>query len=329
MRSIWNGSRLGSTGTRTGLVARWRWRLMAGLMAGLVTPLAALGLATAFATAAYAAPPPPGPGITPGAAMAGTGSPVDLFYTAIDGTVWTGPAGGTPGPFSQVSNGKLSSGPAAIVAGGTEYVFGQADHQLWYANSGPHGSWTNWISLGGIITSKPGAVFRGPSAQDYSAYARGNDGAVWARDHSTAGWGPWHSLGGNLLTGVGPAAAFISGTYVLVVGIDKQLYVQHVGVTGFTKAGGQTTAAPALAAISIALVGFVRGTDSVGYYHRFLNTSPGWNKMGGVFNSGLTAVGAGSTTYTFGLGTDNQVYRNIGTWTSYPPTFSGWTKVTG
>jgi hypothetical protein len=326
MRSIWNGSRPASSGKRARLAARRRWRLVAGL----VTPLAAMGLATAFATAAYAAPPAPSPGITPGAATAGAGGPVDLFYTATDGTVWTGPAGGTPGPFTQVSNGRLTSGPSAIVAGGTEYVFGQAsDHALWWASSGPHGSWTNWSSLGGNITSKPGAVFRGPSAQDYSVYARGTDGAVWARDHSTAGWGGWHSIGGNLLTGVGPAAAYISGTYVLVVGIDKQLYIQHVGVTGFTKAGGQTTAAPALAAISGALVGFVRGTDSVGYYHRFLNTSPGWNKMGGVFNSGLTAVGVGSTTYTFGLGTDNQVYRNIGTWTSYPPTFSGWAKVTG
>jgi hypothetical protein len=160
-------------------------------------------------------------------------------------------------------------------------------------------------------------------------YARGTDGAVWARDHTTAGWGAWHSIGGNVLAGTGPAAAFLNGTFVLVVGTNKQLYISQVGVTGFTAAGGQTTADPGLTAITGALVGVVRGTDNHGYYHRFLSTSPGWNAMGGSFGSGLTAVAVGATTYTFGLRTDSQVYRSIGTWTAYPPTLSGWTKVTG
>ena len=78
-----------------------------------------------------------------------------------------------------------------------------------------------------------------------------------------------------------------------------------------------------------ALVGFARGTDNVGYYHRFLSTSPGWHSMAGVLSTGVAAAAAGSFTYTFGLGPDSQVYRNIGTWTTYPPKFTGWTKVTG
>jgi hypothetical protein len=292
-------------------------------------PLAALGLATAFATAAYAAPPPPAPGVVPGAAAESTGA-IDLFYTATDNTVWTAEASGTPGMLNQVSNGKLISGVSAFAEGTDVYAFGEAsDHAVWWAFRGVHGAWTNWSSLGGNVTSKPGAVFRGPSSDDYSVYARGTDGAVWARDHTTAGWGAWHSVGGNLLAGTGPAAAFLNGTFVLVVGTNKQLYIAQVGVSGFSAAGGQTTADPGLTAITGALVGVVRGTDNHGYYHRFLSTSPGWNAMGGSFGSGLTAVALGSTTYTFGLGTDDQVYRSIGTWTTYPPKLSGWTKVTG
>jgi hypothetical protein len=35
------------------------------------------------------------------------------------------------------------------------------------------------------------------------------------------------------------------------------------------------------------------------------------------------------TTYTMGLGTDNQVYETNGNWASNPPSFSGWTMQTG
>ncbi len=51
--------------------------------------------------------------------------------------------------------------------------------------------------------------------------------------------------------------------------------------------------------------------------------------MAGVLSSGVAAAAAGSFTYTFGLGPGTQVYRNIGTWTTYPPKLTGWTKVTG
>ncbi|MGE5285718.1 MAG: hypothetical protein ACM3ML_00640 [Micromonosporaceae bacterium] len=37
------------------------------------------------------------------------------------------------------------------------------------------------------------------------------------------------------------------------------------------------------------LVGFVRGVNNVGHYHRFLASSPGWHSMGGRLTSGLAA----------------------------------------
>lgn len=284
------------------------------------------------AAAAQVTPPPPAPGVAPSTAVAETN--VMLFYTATDGSVWLRNL--TNRQYS-TAGGRLVGAPSAIAEGTSIFVFGRGtDNQLWVNACNLSGSCGSWMPLGGTLTSKPGAVLRGTGVADYSVYARGADGAVWGRDHSSSGWSAWHSLGGQLLAGLGPSAAQLGGTYVLVVGTNHQLYITEAGVTGFTPAGGQTTASPALTAIGSvngtppALIGFARGTDNVGYYHRFLSTSPGWHTMGGRLTSGLAvstqsaAIAPTPTTFTFGLGTDNRIYENAGTWGLYPPSFTGW-----
>lgn len=297
----------------------------------LLVPLAGAGLAAALAAgpASAATAPPPAPGVAPGSTV--VGSTVVTFYTASDGSVWmknllTGaytPAGG-----------HVIAAPSAITSGASAIVFGVGtDNQMWMNSCNLSGSCGSWQPLGGDLFSKPGAVFQGPNVADYSVYGSGLDGAVWGRTHTTAGWGAWSSLGGDLLNGTGPSAAYLGGTYVLAVGTNHQLYIAQAGVTGFVPVGGATTGSPALTAIPAstgapaALVGFARGTDNVGYYHRFLSNSPGWHSMGGNLSSGLSAspgTGAGATTLTFGLGTDSQIYESAGTWNGYPPVFSGW-----
>ena len=298
-------------------------RLAAVLASAGVVSLAAI----LPATAASAAPPPPAKGISPSVSAAT--SAVSLFYTAADGTVWTASAAGTPGTATQVSNGKVAGAVSAITAGTSTIVFGTGSGGAVWMATRTGGKWSSWASIGGNVTSAPGAVFQGPNSADYAVFARGPSGAVWGRDHTSAGWGPWHNDGGNLLAGPAPAAAAISGTYLLVVGTNKQLYISHAGVTGFSSVGGQTTVSPGLTSIPGALVGFVRGTDNVGYYHKFLNTTPGWHAMGGVFGSGLSTAALGTTTYTFGLSAGTSVYRSIGNWSTYPPKLGGWVKVAG
>ena len=315
---------------------------------GLTTALAAVSLATALAvplgtaaaTAASAAsPPPPAAGVTPGA-VASDASHQYLFYTAGDGSVWAqNVASGGTTPLAV--GGNLVSAPSPVIPSGVLFVFGQGtDNQLW-SNScdlSLNGC-GSWVSLGGQITSKPGAV--SPGSASYSVYARGTDGAVWARDYTNySGLGPWHSLGGQVLAGTGPTAAYLNGsTYVMTVGTDHQLYIEQVGVTGFVPAGGQTNASPALTAVPAAngqpaaLVGFARGTDGHGYYHRFASSSPGWQFMNGTFSSGLAAAEAVQpgipTTYTFGLGQVPQVFEQTATWATYPPGGIGtWVPVT-
>ncbi len=309
-----------ASGSRAG---RWRWRLTAGLL----TSLAAVGLATASATAAAAAPLPPAPGVSPAVVAGGTG-PI-YFYTAANGTVWAKTETGTA---TQVSNGKVVGAVSGLYDGSRIILFGEgSDHALWYT-TGIGTSWSNWASLGGSITSQPAAVYRG-SAAVYAVFARASNGAVWGRDHSSAGWGAWHSEGGNVLGGTGPSAAYFGGiTWILVAGTNKQLYLAEAGLTGFSPVGGLTTATPALTTAPGALAGFVRGTNGVAYFHRFLSSSPGWNSMGGAFSSGLGAANVaigGTFTFTVGLGTNSQVYFNGGNWSfGYPPHFLGWSPIT-
>lgn len=311
---------------------RLRWRLAAGLVA----VLAGTGLATSAAAAAPSPPaPPPAPGVTPGAAATVAAGEVNMFYTATDGAVWKKEVSGTAIPDSRLG-GHLVSGPAAIVSGADEFiVFGRGtDNQLWWTQrigTNPDG-WAPWAPLGGRLTAKPGAALRGPTAADYSVLVRGADGAVWQRDHATSGWGAWHRVGGKVAAGTGPAAEHLSNgqTWMAVVGTNRALYVKQVGSPlGFTSAGGQTTASPALAAPNdTVLVGFVRGTDNAVYYHEFSAATPGWHSIGGRLTSAVAATSftppSFGAVYVFGLGTDNQVYDDIGQLHD----LSGWRRVT-
>lgn len=257
---------------------------MAGSSLAVMVALTGMCLPTVFAAAAPDPPPvitPPAPGVAPGTAVTGAG--VDMLYTATDGTVWIlegGTSGGPPVPYG----GRLVSGPAPIFAANTNIVFGQGtDNQLWYNVLGDSFS-QPWHPLGGKLTSKPGAVSLGGGA--YAVFVRGTDGAVWERLYSGTVWHPWQRVGGHVLAGTGPTVAYLTGTghiYVGVVGTNRQMYLKVANLsTGFFSIGGQTTASPALTAISPStLVAFSRGTNGAGYYNRYTEAEglTGWQSM--------------------------------------------------
>jgi hypothetical protein len=298
-------------------------------MQALLAAVVAAGMASVFAAGPASAAPdaptpvPPQPGTAPGAAVVDS-SPV-MAYTGTNGTVWVKDL--STGVYTY-AGGDLLAGPALVASGSSVVVFGPGTkNELEMTTCGLGAAdCSAWTSLGGYITSKAGTVFRGPSAADYSVYARGQNGAVWGIDHSSTGWGPWYSAGGDLYGGTGPSAAFINGSiYLLVTWENEEVRIALLGGS-WSPTGGYSTATPALTTIAGALVGFARGTNPIAaYYHRFLDTSPGWFSMGGQFSSGLAAASNGvTTTYTFGLGTNSEVYGATGSWTAYPPTLTGW-----
>jgi ligand-binding sensor domain-containing protein/signal transduction histidine kinase len=61
------------------------------------------------------------------------------------------------------------------------------------------GSWHEWQSLGGIITSKPAVCSWGEGRID--VFARGADDALWHRTFADGYWHGWEPLGGKLTAG--------------------------------------------------------------------------------------------------------------------------------
>jgi hypothetical protein len=304
----------------------------------LAATIAGGGLAAVLAagTASAATAPAPAAGVAPGATVAG--STREVGYTASGGSVWLRNL--STGAVTSVG-GHLVGAPGLMGDGSTVLVFGQGPGgHLWESSCTLSGRCGAWQSLGGTITSSPSAALSGPAPEEYSVYARGGNGAVWTRAHTASGWGGWRSLGGNLLAGTGPAAAYVTGDgpYTLVTGTNHELYVEGPGVTGFNPAGGRTNSGPALTAIPAAqgqpaaLVGFVRGTDNAGYYHRFIANTPSWHSMGGRLTTGPAAftqsVTTIPTTFTYAQGTDHQIYQNAGTWAAPTPGLTGW-RLTG
>lgn len=309
---------------------RGRSRLPVRVTTALAAVLLGAGLAAAFAPAVSAAPPPappPAPGVGP-AAVATSGTARYVFYTAGDGSVWWKTVGSSAPAVPAGSTGRLLDSPSVIWGGGsTLYVFGrgQGDNDaLWNTTCDTTtGTCGPWLSMGGIITSKPGAA--NINSTYYSVYVRDQYGQVAGRSHGPSGWGAWFTIGGQVLTGTGPAAVGRdTDTYVLVTGTNGQLYINKNGVGGFTLAAGLTTSSsPALINIPDALIGYARGsTDNAGWYHEFLSTTPEWHSLGGTLTSGMGGASWGATEYGYGLGSDSQVIQNTGL------TFGVWPPVT-
>ena len=302
----------GSAGTR-----KRRWRPLAWATAAVM----ATGLSAAFATAASAgSDAPPAASVAPGAYSQGFTRFV--VYTGTDSGVWQKQVGSTAAATSL--GGRLISAPSAINAATTRIVFGEGtDHALW--EKAGNGAWT---SLGGYLTSKPGAA--AISGTSYAVYVRGGDGAVWGRVHTSSGWFPWTSAGGAVLAGTGPSAA-VNGSnpdyYILVAGTNHELFIQRAGsMIGFVAAGGATNSSPALVNNpgTGELVGFAQGTNRAGYFHQFVSSAPGWHSMGGVLTSGMGGSATASRWYAYGLGTDNQVWEHTGIFGA----IGSWTRVT-
>ena len=315
------------------IASKFTRALAATVAGGSLAAILAAGATAGMASSASAATAPaPAAGVAPAATTA-AGDRI-VGYEAGNGTVWLHNL--STGAVTS-AGGDVISSPGLMAIGSGVLVFGQGtDHRLWLNTCFASGSCGGWQSLGGNLTSSPAASFSGPTTNDYRAYARGTDGALWYRTHSSSGWGAWHSLGGQLLAGTGPAAAYVTldGPYTLVTGTNHELYVEGPGFTPFAPAGGQTSSTPGLAAIPAAqgqpdaLIGFERGTDNTGHYHRFISTTPGWHSMGGQLSTGVAAssqvVAIIPTTYTYALGTDNRLYEATASWAAPTPGLNGW-----
>jgi hypothetical protein len=284
-----------------------------------------------------AAPALPQAGDTPAVAATGDSQfPVVFDYTGTDKHDYEAPL---TAPAQAVSlGGTLVGGPGLTFLPaplGPDWInFARAsDNHLYVLSITSSGS--SWVSLGGGLTSRPGAAagalhVSGGEAVD--VVVRGGDGAVWDLEANATSGRPWHSLGGRTLAGSGPAAVNVGGTlYVLAIGTTGSVWVDKstdgAHWSGWHSLGGRgsgdvgvATPAPGVGVV------FIRGGDGTVWYNEFAGTtagvSRGWHSLGGTATSG---VGAGSVphgaTSVLVLGSSGHIWKRTGTW----PKLAGWT----
>ena len=290
------------------------------------------GLTVAPAAAQAAVPKA---GATPAISATGdTSVPVILAYTGSDSHVYVAslasPASAQSLAGFAVDGPALTFSPAPVgpaVIG--PFVRGPKYQAWWYVGGAPA-----WLSLGGGLTSRPGAAAGAlsvPGGEALDVVVRGPDGAVWIKQFTQTTETNWTSLGGSTQLGSGPAAVNVGGTlYVLALDGAGRVFVNRstdgAHWSGWRSLGGSASGDVGVAtpAQGVGVV-FVRGPGDVAFYKEFAGTTPGvtagWHSLGGSLTSG---VGAGSksngTTYALVLGPGGGIYGRGGIW----PKLNNW-----
>ena len=105
-------------------------------------------------------------------------------------------------------------------------------------------TWTDWESLGGVLTS--GAGVSSWSSGRLDVFARGTDSALWHKWYDS-GWSDWESLGG-ILTSSPAASSWAAGRLdVFACGTDSALWHKWYdsGWSDWESLGGTLISAPA------------------------------------------------------------------------------------
>ena len=275
--------------------------LAVALTGGGLLPLATSGPATAEAPRAAAVQQvAPAPGTTMSvAAMSDTA--VHLAYTSSQQDVILRNVAAAV-PTTVFLGGRLIGGPALAVApaevlgpDSALVVFGRGtDNALWWRHQTATG-WAPWRSLGGKLTSKPGAAVS--MTNEFGAlnvFVRGADGYMWYRAwRATGDWGAWRTAIGSslkritLLAGTGPGA---SAGEVAFARTDRHIAVlgrtgtanQFVDFGGLTNADPGATRAPGPSVPVV--VAFARGLDNALWYAQSalpLGGAVRWQSLGG------------------------------------------------
>ena len=177
-----------------------------------------------------------------------------------------------------------TSSPASVSwdnSGRVDVVVRGQDYAVWHM-AWDGSQWTPWSSLGGVFTSGPSIVSRGPGRLD--VFGRGTDGAVWMNSWTGTQWTGWSSLGGVVTS---DPVAVVYGTERLAVfarGTDNALWVTVNNgsgwLSGWGSLGGVITSAPTAIARTDHIDVFARG-DTGEIYQNTWKSPWGWRGYAG------------------------------------------------
>jgi len=163
--------------------------------------------------------------LDPPAAVARSGSQLDLFRLGPDNTLWWAHSsnGVTWEPWQDLG-GMLASGPGAIALGDGRmqvYALGM-DGDLWYrTHNGDWGNW-QWLETPDRVAGNAFPVLTSPGTGQVMVYLKGTQEQVWSALYDGSAWGPWTSLP---VTYVGNATEGNMGNGLLLDGPDDHIEV--------------------------------------------------------------------------------------------------------
>jgi C1A family cysteine protease len=172
------------------------------------------------------------------------------------------------------------------------------------------GSWHNWESLGGVLTSGPGSAASRPNRLDI--VVRGTDNALWHRWFDGS-WHNWESLGGVLTSAPAAASWGPNRLDVFVRGTDNALW--HRWFDGswhnWESLGGVLSSGPGAASWGPnRLDVLVRGTDNALWHRWYDGAWHNWESLGGVLTSSPAAAAWGPNRLDIVVrGTDNALWH--------------------
>jgi hypothetical protein len=226
--------------------------------------------------------------------------------------------------WAQIPPGTFNSPPALVSVGSTAdtlEAYGRGlDNAINYNYYNPSSaSWNGWVSLGGVLTSKPAATI---VDSQRIVVAKGGDNAIWV-NWTTGGHSSfvgWSQINGTTFN-TAPAVVYMA-PYVFVVArkSDNKVYWTRTDVSGgFNNTGwtawddipiGAVTSEPAITAKSGTVVVAARGTDDAFWIISSTNNgatwASSWKKVGAGTFSGAPAISYhGSNVELAGRGTDN------------------------
>jgi len=170
--------------------------------------------------------------------------------------------------------------------------------------------WSNWQSLGGVLTSDPATVSWGDGRTD--VFVRGTDNALWHKWFNGT-WSGWESLGGVLSSGPDVSSWAAGRLDIFVRGTDNALWHKWFNGTwsGWESLGGVLTSDPAAVSWGEGRIDvLVRGTDNALWHKWFDGAWSGWESLGGVLSSGpdVSSWAAGHLD-VFARGSDNALWQ--------------------
>ncbi|MFE1958392.1 glycoside hydrolase family 27 protein [Streptomyces sp. NPDC059479] len=222
------------------------------------------------------------------------------------------------------THGRILGQPAAYASGlpggGSRIdVFVRGTDNAAYRRTSVAGHWGPWQKLGGTLTDAPGVAFRGPD--DWTLFARGEDGTISSRGPSggpSAHWTPLGTPEGLMVYGRPSAVTDAAGlTHLAVRTADDAVWTRTRDGSGawsaWSSLGGTISGSPTLVASGNTVHLFARASDYTLWTRSYRTDSAdgwgGWSKRD-EFKSDVFRGALGAT-----AGPDGRVltvFRGVG-----------------